>query len=578
MEISSEGEAKTLKPGRRNRSSDFKSWCDEVLNSEKPVQVSLAPLLSEPDSSQEIATLWIPSAGVRPPQMGPLGNETSHELTRDSRTVLHKANNWVNAKDPSEKSSAEKQLRWAIRALKKRARNCAIGQAGKGYKEACLGKEILSPRIPRSGRAVVVPAGLDGRNMELDLDEVGLPAPIACAVLNRNDIQNDEDLCRLYPHERPPVWIKRDPVLHRWGLLGARVRVIEGNVIRLPASLLRALGADFDGDTVMVFGKIPIPGASLPLLPSVVAWDEVLKRCPFLPGKQFAYGVHLLQQDSGLLGSLNEELKEWKAPEWPTSQPAQDALKRWASDAAQSESDKKSGKWWEIIERHALKALGRDPGMEFGLCPWTHWPGQPVITCGAAKGENFTSGSEQYFAYRGGSLDVFDGTKRGSQMDLIETVMVANAGVTGKFGNVPRHLLYAAQKLTREFVRNVQALSEPANQQMLSVKAGQVGLTYKCSKQVLDPMLEGRDLDPNNLDDSVRRFLEENGLLEVCKAIKEGVYPKNQVPSWLHWLKTPTNLKIPLETGYLELPAEDPRVGPFLVERSLGEGGSETGG
>src|SRR4051794_14737212 len=74
-------------------------------------------------------------------------------------------------------------------------------------------------------RAVATPAGLRDAGMELTLDEVGLPPRIAQALFKDRRIRTDEDLLRLMQGRRPWVWVKRDAVLHRWGLLRMKARV-----------------------------------------------------------------------------------------------------------------------------------------------------------------------------------------------------------------------------------------------------------------------------------------------------------------------------------------------------------------
>src|SRR5262249_474604 len=154
------------------------------------------------------------------------------------------------------------------------------------------------------------------------------------AVLGRPNIRDDGSLLEVFNGERPRVWIKRDPVLHRWGLLGAEVRVVEGNAIRLPASLLRPLGADFDGDAIMVFHAGPGQAGSLPPLAAEVALDEVLGRCVVYPGKQYAYGIHLLQSRQELVRRLDEDLERQGAPPWPRELAAKAALEEWSREAA----------------------------------------------------------------------------------------------------------------------------------------------------------------------------------------------------------------------------------------------------
>jgi len=332
--------------------------------------------------------------------------------------------------------------------------------------------------------------------------------------------------------------------------------------------------ADMDGDTMMVFGAVPGDDVDPPGLPSAIGRDEVLNRAVFYAGKQYIYGLHLLQKDTSLRDHLNEKLENQGAPQWPTDTEltAKAAFEQWA--AAASNAEGKKGSWWGTVEWHALKALAGDPGMGLGLCKPEDLLQMDAVTCGAAKKEvfeDFKAGSELYYAYRGQSLEIYacpNGQAGGqAARDLIAEVMVANAENTGNFGNVPRRMLYAARELKADFVCDVQALSEQANQQVLSVKAGKGGLDFKSfNKHVLEPLTQGIALAVEEMPEAIRAFIDKPAMLEACDRIRQKVYPK--VPGWLKWLLRPGNLGEILEEegGQIELPLDDPRVQPFLAE------------
>jgi hypothetical protein len=196
-----------------------------------------------------------------------------------------------------------------------------------------------------------------------------------------------------------------------------------------------------------------------------------------------------------------------------------------------------------------------------------------VVACGAARAEvfaGFRQGSEAFHAYRGESLDVYAPAGAGRPgpraRDMIASVMVTAAESTGRFGNVPRRFLYAAKELDAGFVRDVQALSELATQQVLSVKAGEGGLDFAAFEEhVFGPLARGEDPSSKEVPEPVRAFLDTPGLREACLRIRSGVYAK--VPAWLRWLRRPSRLGEILkeEGGQIELPLGDPRVRPFLA-------------
>jgi hypothetical protein len=407
--------------------------------------------------------------------------------------------------------------------------------------------------------------------MELGLDEVGLPVALAQAVFRDNQIHTDDDLLRTCGLERPWVWVKRDPVLHRWGLLWMRARVVPGNAVRLPAAVLGPMGGDCDGDTVAVFRSIPGEEESAtPVPPSGMAWDDVLRRPVFMPGRQYLYGLHLLQQDRDRQERLDGDLRAAGAPPWPAGPSAKQALTEWSGHAARHPMTR--GEWLSTVERHALLALSQDPGMGLGLVPAKNLKRLGPVQAEAAKQELFAGGgpaSETLAAYAGRSLAVFESPPADSTAepveDTIATVMAPAAAVKGRFGNVPRRLLYAAGQVDADFVRAVQGLSEQANQRVLSVKAGSRPLNYrKFEKHILKPMLGGREPNYIALPRDLRELLGSSEMQAVCQRIVAGIAPNP--PAWTRWLLRPTDLSEQLEKsgGCLELPVDDPRVRPFF--------------
>jgi hypothetical protein len=548
------------------------------------------PSSRERESAQpvQLAYLPIPGAEVRPSSVGPDGREWQHQLTSKLKTVVQKA---VDALS-SDKTPWD--LITAISKLVRAAYFEALGSDHNHYKKACLGKEILCRRLPRSGCAVISPAGWKRRQMELKLDEVGLPARLAEAVLGRR-IERDAELLDVYPGERPSVWIKRDPVLHRWGLLKLKVRVVEGDTIRLPASLLGPLGADFDGDKAMAFAHVADGDERFQFFDT--AADDVLNQATFYPGKQYVYGLHLLRKDRELFPPFRQRLTALHAPALAEEGRAKDALEAWARDAAGCQSNQSKGDWWAELERAALEALAGDPGMGLGLLEDPRWKELVVVECGAAKSEvfqNYGPESELYHAYKGTSLRVYQRAPGPPAQtlgpDLIATVMIPANRDKGPFGNVPRRLLYSANMVGKggsladkqerfvKLVRAVHAVSEEANQRVLSVKAGAGGLDFQVFKtHVLEKLLSKKDFDCISMPDALGDFLDSSEMKKACQLIRESLY--QEVPGWLRWLRTPRRLwKILEKDPMIELPPDDPRALPFFLPGLASDGGASGAG
>ena len=96
------------------------------------------------------------------------------------------------------------------------------------------------------------------------------------------------------------------------------------------------MGADFDGDTVAVFGALPAPAEGAACLPPRLAWHPLLERPLFVPGKQYQYGLYRLMQNADRLADLRQALRQAGAPVWPEAVSVADAWGRWTEQAART--------------------------------------------------------------------------------------------------------------------------------------------------------------------------------------------------------------------------------------------------
>jgi len=114
-------------------------------------------------------------------------------------------------------------------------------RAGKGILDFLQGKEglfrkgSLAKRIDYSAMGVIVP------DPKLKINEIGLP----------NAVWDELEL-----NEEKPVLVVRHPILHLYGTLAMYPRKRNDFAIGVPPLLCRGFGADFDGDTMMVFCAI----------------------------------------------------------------------------------------------------------------------------------------------------------------------------------------------------------------------------------------------------------------------------------------------------------------------------------
>lgn len=478
------------------------------------------------------------------------------------------------AEEPEQGDFTEQELRRAVQDLMKEAYSVAVGLQATGLessKQALMRREVLGRRLEPSARATAAPGGPLG----LALDEVGVPPTLARVLFGPGLPADDEELAGKL--NGLTVWLKRDPVLHRWGLLPVRLRVIPndpknslapGDTARLPASLLGPMGADFDGDTVAFF-RCP-PGvrpdladkALAPCRPPALCYDTVSGKAMFKPGKQYLYGLFLLARDASRLSYLQSDLAQAGAPAWPEGEAAL-ALERWVKEASQRQP---RGEWWSLLEQHALRAVATSPGMGLGVLTAAELASLEVVACGAAK--NLYKDTKDRQAVErilgGRSLDIYQAGS--TKPDPVKDVMVLAKVSVGLFGGALRRLLYALRDLTSALVRDAQALTEQATQKALSVKGGRPPIIYAQYARLLTILLDGKrdGLDALSAAEVSADLMEiVNTLRDALERLCRGT----GAPAWADWLRRPYQLQslVPKDSP-LRVPLSDPRLWCWLAE------------
>jgi hypothetical protein len=538
----------------------------DEITPETPTALVFDPPLARPsrpgeEGGQEGMTFrWLPilPACDRPPQRLFDGSEEPHPLTADLRRVVRLLRKRILGRTEAADavSPEDVDLFYAVRQYLSDAYVAAVGRGATGpasSKLAYLRRGVLGRRLPRSARATVSP----GASLGLGLDEIGLPPALAHVLFGPGLPRDESDLAEAVAGRR--VWLKRDPVLHRWGLLPVRVRVVPGDTIRLPASLLGPLGADFDGDTVAVFAALPgEPDDLSACSPPALAWHPLLEEVMFKAGKQYHYGLYLLGQQPQARERLQAALSAEGAPAWPDESEVRKALATWTEQASKPQA---KGRWWAILEEHALRALADDPAMGLGLGNSDELAGLPVLRCGAAK--NLYGGSAMADVLRGESLAIYRRRSEASSpqpLDPIADVMVAAKASIGQFGGALRRLIYSAAALCPEDIQKAQSLTEQVTQKALSVKAGEPPLRYTDFERHLRRLLKREK--PNEAHLEERRAL----LARVSKKLEEfwkdlGSLMPEEPRAWLEWLRQPHELdRLIREKGEIRLPLDDLRL------------------
>lgn len=478
-----------------------------------------------------------------------------------------------------------RDLQTPLRSLVKEALRTSVGANNENSKKSWIQSQVQSGYRNKSGRAVIAPSGLPAEERvdqidtvfaraPLRIDEISLPVAIFRAVASSSTAP-------------PHVWVKRDPVLHRWGLLPVYAHEHAENVIRLPASLLGALGADFDGDDAAVMGVEPYERdtahASHPVR---ISLHDYFKTPMFKPGKQYVYGLHLLSTDSRnaeLLQKFQNKLNDQGAPQWPSKRKplGSEALDDWCKKAVMEVTD---ATWWSIVEEYALLALRVDPGMGLGIfSDLAELSSLSVIDSGAAKSECCEAEEKDQREMiegilKGRSLGLFQ-----REIDPISDIMAAAVPMKGQFGNEVRHLIWKTKTLNRETVRAAQSFTERLSQSVLSVKS--VGKTLprfddyrkflrpKCL--IPDTPRRQSKVELGTPPEWVSELQSSAEIEQVRKILEKHGWPQGEIAPWCKWLFAPyklLELLHPTEPDYmpgttLKLPVDDVRVSEFFLSQ-----------
>ena len=135
---------------------------------------------------------------------------------------------------------------------------------GDNPKFGVLQRKLLASNVDMVGRAAITP------NPDLDMDQVGLPEDRAWSVykpfIMRRLVRRGVDRFKaaemiesksgmakealLTEMDSRPVIVTRAPVLHRYGVMAFKPRLIKGSTLQVPPIIVKGFGADFDGDAM----------------------------------------------------------------------------------------------------------------------------------------------------------------------------------------------------------------------------------------------------------------------------------------------------------------------------------------
>jgi DNA-directed RNA polymerase subunit beta' len=129
-----------------------------------------------------------------------------------------------------------------------------------------------------------------------ELRGLGLTTLQAHEAIKTNDKRADVALERVM--KDTPVLLKRDPVLHKFGVMSFKPKLSQGKAIEIHPLVTGGFNADFDGDTMAVFAPITTEAKeeAKRMLPSNNLFDPKNGNTMYVPGHEAMAGVHRLSQ------------------------------------------------------------------------------------------------------------------------------------------------------------------------------------------------------------------------------------------------------------------------------------------
>lgn len=135
---------------------------------------------------------------------------------------------------------------------------------GSSPKFGTVQRKLLSNTVDNVGRAVVIP------NPDYDMDTIGIPESKAFDVYQKfivrrlrrrglpilqglKHVREQTSLARealMDEMKKRPVYVNRAPVLHRWGIMAFRPKLVKGSVVQVSPLIVKGFNMDFDGDAV----------------------------------------------------------------------------------------------------------------------------------------------------------------------------------------------------------------------------------------------------------------------------------------------------------------------------------------
>ena len=280
---------------------------------------------------------------VLPPSMRPVTVLDNGDLNADDVNGLYRAlsvmNDQVKSADKATPDSMMLPMHSAVydglKALtmtgadlgQRHHRGVMETMAGPSPKQGYFQDKIISRKQDLSMRGTIIPED------SMHLDEIGLPKKAAMELYKPFVVREmvkgfgytplqaqraikegapitDKALAQVA--DKRPVIVKRDPMLHKHGIMAFRPKVVGGKAIQVHPLITKGYGADFDGDTMSVF--VPLGHEAVAeargMMPSQNLFNPSTGRIIQYPQHEGQLGVYQLSKKGKRTGHRFDTMKD----------------------------------------------------------------------------------------------------------------------------------------------------------------------------------------------------------------------------------------------------------------------------
>jgi DNA-directed RNA polymerase subunit beta' len=187
--------------------------------------------------------------------------------TLDTRAGLYQEVSNLFGTTPKGKKALDLDMRGTKEDRSKKLPGIIHMIAGESPKDGFFQDKLIGKKQDYTARATIV------GDPNLSVDELGVPRKLAVELMRPMVVQRlirmgkSSDQAHLMVSRRDPVALaaleeevkhrpilmKRDPVLHQYGLVGQNIKLIDSEAIKVSPLVLPPIGGDVDGDTVSLY-------------------------------------------------------------------------------------------------------------------------------------------------------------------------------------------------------------------------------------------------------------------------------------------------------------------------------------